>query len=76
MAWTVDDLVLLREANVKIDTDIFAEAFEYENRNYLSVALPCGQCGAAPLKQHALSCSHATVLVRADWYEELKRRAE
>jgi len=35
----------------------------------------CGVSGAPPLKQDALACSHATVLVRPDWYAELKRRA-
>ena len=73
--WCIDDLVMLREAGVHIDTDIFVEAFDFENRNYLSVALPCDECGAPPLEQHALACSRATVLVRPDWYEELKRRS-
>ncbi len=74
--WCLNDLVLLRDAGVMIDADIFAEAFEFENRNYLSVALPCDECGAAPLKQHDLDCSHASILVLPDWYEELQRRAE
>jgi hypothetical protein len=32
------------------------------------------RCGARPLEQHALACSHASILVLPDWYEELKRR--
>jgi hypothetical protein len=73
--WCLDDLILLREAGVQIDTDIFAAAFEFENRNYLSITSPCNECGAAPLKQHDFACSHASILVLPDWYEELKRRS-
>jgi hypothetical protein len=72
--WTLNDLILLREADVAIDTDVFAAAFEYENRNYTSVALPCVDCGATPLAQHSIECKHATILVLPDWYEEIQRR--
>jgi hypothetical protein len=72
-SWTIRDLVFLRDAGVKIDTDIFADAFEYENRNYRSIALPC-ECGAQPLESHKLECKHATVLVLPDWYEIVSAR--
>jgi hypothetical protein len=36
-------------------TVISAQAFEFHNPNYLSIALPRDECGAALLKQHALA---------------------
>jgi hypothetical protein len=73
MSWTVDDLMLLKDAGVQIDADIFAEAFEHENKNYTSIALPCDGCGAPPLAQHSIECKHATVLALPDWYERVTR---
>ena len=36
-----------------IENVISAQAFEFRSCNYLSIALPCDECGAAPLEQHA-----------------------
>jgi hypothetical protein len=64
---SLNDLVLLRDAGVKIDADIFAEAFHYENKH--RNLGPCFECGARTFDQHELACSHATILAMPNWYE-------
>ena len=68
MICTIDDLLFLKRAGVAIDSDIFTAAFEFDNRNRLSVGLPCEACGAAPMAQHNLNCPHASLLASPDWF--------
>ena len=69
---TLDDLVRWRDHGLTIKRDDFRSAFNFENqnRNFSS----CFGCGAKTGGQHDVNCKHATVLARADWYEEIKRR--
>jgi hypothetical protein len=71
MAWTIQDLVLLRDAGVKIDPDAYLEALGYENlhRDFSS----CRGCAAITGTQHQPSCIRASILFCADWYEILRQ---
>jgi hypothetical protein len=69
---TLSDLVLLKDAGVRIDQDDFDEALAYENthRDFAS----CHGCCVPTREQHQPSCPRASILTMPDWYEELQRR--
>jgi hypothetical protein len=72
MARTIQDLVLLKDAGVKIDVDTFLEALEYENQH--RDINSCRGCAAITGTQHQPSCPRASVLFDSDWYEILRQR--
>jgi hypothetical protein len=72
MAWNIQDLVLLKDAGIKIDADTFLQALEYENVHRDFAA--CKGCAAIAGTQHQPSCTRASVLFDADWYEILRLR--
>jgi hypothetical protein len=69
---TLSDLVRMRDQGLTISRDDFRSVFLYENKHGDFAA--CSGCGAKTFEQHETNCSHATVLVQPDWYEELQRR--
>jgi hypothetical protein len=73
MVWTIQDLVLLKDAGVEVDADLFLGALEYENlhRDFSS----CRGCAAITGSQHQPSCTRASILFDEDWYEALRLRA-
>ena len=70
--WTVDDLVLLRDAGVQIDADVFRSAYEHENTHRDFVF--CQHCGAETFQKHLPDCPRESILAMPDWYEEIQRR--
>lgn len=66
--WTLDDLMLLREAQITIDEETFASALHYENMHRGFAA--CSDCGAITFTQHQQSCPRASVLWSPDWFEK------
>lgn len=68
MICTIDDLLFLKRAGIAIDSDIFAAAFEFDNRNHRSIGVPCEACRAAPMAQHNLDCPHASLPASPDWF--------
>jgi hypothetical protein len=69
---TLSDLVRMRDQGLTISREDFRNAFLYENKHRDFAA--CSECEAKTFELHEMNCSHATVLVLPDWYEELKRR--
>ena len=68
--WTINDLILLKYAGVKIDTADFLEAYRHENthRDFTS----CESCGAGTGYQHLPDCRGETILADPRWYEILR----
>lgn len=69
-SYTLADLLFLRSIHVAIDANMFASAFEHENkhRNFGQ----CHGCGAVSGEQHLLDCRHASVLTLSNWFEDLR----
>ena len=67
--WTLDDLVLLKEADVAIDADLFAEAYRHENLNRDFSC--CTHCGAGTYQLHLPDCPRESILGDPNWYEIL-----
>lgn len=72
MQWTLKDLMVLRDAGVAIDRELFDSVLEYENcnRNFA----PCSICNTPSLGQHASFCDHASILWDIAWAEILRQR--
>jgi hypothetical protein len=72
MQWTLNDLIVLRDAGVAIDRELFDSVLEYENKNF-NLA-PCSTCNTPSLGQHASFCDRASILWDIEWYEILRQR--
>jgi hypothetical protein len=72
MIWTIDDLILLREASIEIDAGLFAEVYRHENTH--RECSSCKHCGAGTRQQHLPDCPRESVLGDPNWFWELKRR--
>lgn len=71
MRWTIDDLVLLKDAGVRISAKDFFEVYRREN-THLDFAF-CAFCGAGTFQQHLANCPRESILGDPNWYEALSR---
>jgi hypothetical protein len=69
--WTLDDLVLFRDAGVKIDPVDLLEVYRRENI-HLDFMF-CVACGAGTFQQHLPGCPRESILGDPNWYEVLSR---
>ena len=72
MQWTLHDLIVLRDAGVGIDRQIFDSALAYENCN--RDFSECHICKTPSLGQHASFCDRASILWDIEWHEILRQR--
>jgi hypothetical protein len=72
MQWTIHDLILLKDAGIRIDAADFASVLACENlhRNFSA----CPDCCAVSFTQHQPSCRWASVLWLPDWFEIMQAR--
>jgi hypothetical protein len=66
------DLMILREAQVRIDDEMFGSVLRYENM-HRNVA-PCLDCGVTTFNQHDPQCRYGSVLWLPDWFEIVQAR--
>ena len=68
----LEDLIVLRDAGVVIDDEMFGSVLRYENmhRNFS----PCPDCDVTTFSQHDPVCRYASLLWEPDWYEIVQAR--
>jgi hypothetical protein len=69
--WVLNDLILLVDAGVKIDREVFDEALEYENSNYSLIECPEQNCHAPVFGQHTPVCAKGSILWEPDWHRRI-----
>jgi hypothetical protein len=70
--FVLSDLMFLRDAQVRIDDEMFVSVLHYENmhRDFA----PCSDCRVTTFGQHDPLCRYASVLWLPNWFETVQAR--
>lgn len=72
MRFTLDDLILLKDAGVALDAADVREVYVRENVN--RSLLPCEHCDTPRGGQHLPNCPRESVLALENWYEIVSKQ--